>query len=67
MRLVLFTAALLVFGALAAEAAPSGSQPKQIADVVDGVRPVEPICSGCGCRGGPGYRLPNGKCASRRP
>lgn len=23
-------------------------------------------CSGCGCRGGGGYRLPNGKCAPRR-
>lgn len=21
-------------------------------------------CSGCGCRGGPGYRAPEGKCAS---
>lgn len=21
-------------------------------------------CSGCGCRGGPGYRAPDGKCAS---
>lgn len=23
-------------------------------------------CSGCGCRGGGGYRLSNGKCAPRR-
>ena len=23
-------------------------------------------CSGCGCRGGGGYRLPSGKCAPRR-
>lgn len=23
-------------------------------------------CSGCGCRGGGGNRLPNGKCAPRR-
>ena len=22
-------------------------------------------CRGCGCRGGAGYRLPNGKCAPR--
>lgn len=21
-------------------------------------------CQGCGCRGGPGYRLPSGQCAS---
>lgn len=21
-------------------------------------------CSGCGCAGGPGYRMPSGKCAS---
>jgi hypothetical protein len=21
-------------------------------------------CDGCGCRGGPGYRLPNGSCVS---
>lgn len=25
--------------------------------------PVE-ACSGCGCRGGPGYRGPNGQCVS---
>lgn len=26
---------------------------------------IAPIaCSGCSCRGGPGYRKPNGKCAS---
>lgn len=25
-----------------------------------------PVCTGCGCRGGAGYRLANGKCASRR-
>lgn len=23
---------------------------------------VAEACSGCGCRGGPGYRGPNGKC-----
>ncbi len=23
------------------------------------------VCRGCGCRGGGGYRLPNGKCAPR--
>jgi len=23
-----------------------------------------PPCRGCGCRGGPGYRGPNGKCVS---
>lgn len=23
-------------------------------------------CKGCGCRGGAGYRLANGKCAGRR-
>lgn len=23
-------------------------------------------CDWCGCRGGPGYRMPNGKCAGRR-
>ncbi len=23
-------------------------------------------CNTCGCRGGPGYRMPNGKCASWR-
>jgi hypothetical protein len=66
MRLILFTVALFVLGGVAAEAAPSGAQPKRVADVVAGVRMVEPICSGCGCRGGPGYRLPNGKCASGR-
>jgi len=25
---------------------------------------VADACSGCGCRGGPGYRGPNGKCVS---
>lgn len=23
------------------------------------------VCKGCGCRGGGGYRLPNGKCAPK--
>lgn len=23
-------------------------------------------CKGCGCRGGPGYRAPNGKCVGQR-
>ena len=25
-----------------------------------------PACTGCGCRGGPGYRGPNGQCVSYR-
>lgn len=24
--------------------------------------PDRPACTGCGCKGGPGYRGPNGKC-----
>jgi hypothetical protein len=27
---------------------------------------VKEACRGCGCRGGAGYRLANGKCAPRR-
>jgi hypothetical protein len=28
--------------------------------------PDRPACSGCGCKGGPGYRGPDGKCVSFR-
>lgn len=28
--------------------------------------PDLPPCTGCGCRGGPGYRGPNGHCVSYR-
>ncbi len=26
--------------------------------------PDRPACRGCGCKGGPGYRAPDGRCAS---
>ncbi len=26
--------------------------------------PERPPCKGCGCKGGPGYRAPDGKCVS---
>jgi len=28
--------------------------------------PERPACKGCGCKGGPGYRGPNGKCVGFR-
>lgn len=49
----------------AALPAPTGGA-KVLGTSVSDVRPIEPVCSGCGCRGGAGYRLPSGKCAPRR-
>lgn len=33
---------------------------------VDSQRTQAQACSGCGCRGGPGYRAPSGQCVSWR-
>lgn len=66
MRLVGLAIIVWMATSLAGEAAPlaAGSGLGSVV-VRDGVS-IEPVCSGCGCRGGPGYRLPSGKCASRR-
>lgn len=50
----------------AALPAPTGGVGTLRPSITD-ARPIEPACSGCGCRGGAGYRLPSGKCAPRRP
>ena len=59
---------LVVFGFLAsALLGYSCSQQNPQANFVSAppkVEPKSPAADGCGSRGGPGYRLPNGKCAS---
>ena len=35
--------------------------PLILAGMLSGLTPAQ-ACSGCGCRGGPGYRGPNGQC-----
>jgi hypothetical protein len=47
-----------------ASAAPPSAVAGGLKSTLETLRVVEPVCRGCGCRGGPGYRLPNGKCAS---
>jgi hypothetical protein len=64
MRISILAAALAFLSsgiAFAAMPAP-GAAPKAAA--VSSV-PIDTVCSGCGCRGGAGYRLPSGKCAPR--
>ena len=67
MRLVLLLLAGMIALAVAHDravaAVPSGIAAALAAEVAAG-RSIEPICRGCGCRGGPGHRLSNGKCAS---
>lgn len=36
------------------------------ADPASAACPERPPCKGCGCKGGPGYRGPNGKCVGFR-
>ena len=38
---------------------PSGAAVPALADVKC---PERPACRGCGCKGGPGYRGPDGRC-----
>nr|WP_294550725.1 hypothetical protein [uncultured Rhodopila sp.] len=38
----------------------------QPAATADGGCPERPPCNGCGCRGGPGYRGPDGQCVGYR-
>jgi len=54
----------VVAGLATATAAPPSVTAAALAADVAAARPIEPVCRGCGCRGGPGYRLANGKCAS---
>jgi len=35
-------------------------------DVAKAECPERPACEGCGCKGGPGYRGPDGKCVGFR-
>ena len=64
--LVCASAFVLVFVAslLAAEAAPIGPVAAGLKADMSASRIMEPVCSGCGCRGGPGYRTASGRCAS---
>ncbi len=65
--LLVAVATLFAFAETAAALpAPTGVV-KTLGTSVTDARPIEPVCSGCGCRGGAGYRLANGKCAPRRP
>lgn len=50
----LFTKFLTLFFALALLAAMSGASWAACPD--------RPACKGCGCKGGPGYRAPDGRC-----
>jgi hypothetical protein len=66
MRLVLAlaTAITLVAALATAEAAPPSAAVAALGTTLAASSDITPVCSGCGCRGGPGYRKANGKCAS---
>lgn len=49
---------LMIPGAALASSEPDAPLPTRPATPVGS----EMACKGCGCRGGPGYRGPNGKC-----
>jgi len=61
--LLLAAIALLVAPAVVQAATPGAVVAALKADLA-AARSIEPVCTGCGCRGGPGYRQANGKCAS---
>ena len=62
---LLVAAAFALLAALAtAEAAPPNAAAAALKSTLAASSDVTPVCSGCGCRGGPGYRQANGKCAS---
>lgn len=65
MRLVLALATAITFAAALAkaEAAPPTTA-AALKPALAAASTIAPVCSGCGCRGGPGYRQANGKCAS---
>ena len=54
---------LLVAPAVVRAATPSAVTAALKTDLAAS-RSIESVCTGCGCRGGPGYRQANGKCAS---
>mgnify|MGYP001766701796 CR=1 FL=1 len=60
----LAAAIALAVGCMPAEAAALGTAAAALKTEIAASRSIEPVCRGCGCRGGPGYRQPNGKCAS---
>lgn len=67
----LLLGAVLALANLPAVAAPPTAQRSGIVPAVaisadSHAARALPVCTGCGCRGGAGYRLPSGKCASRR-
>ena len=69
MRLVsLAFAALFASTPMASDAlaAVPSNPAASLAAEIAASRQIEPVCRGCGCRGGAGYRLPSGKCAPRR-
>lgn len=60
---IIFFLASITLSALA-HSAPV--QPDRVASLSDRQdASLIKVCRGCGCRGGGGYRLPNGKCAPR--
>ncbi len=62
--LVIAIGSAIFAGFAVAEAAVPSAPAAALASDVAASRSVEPVCRGCGCRGGPGYRKSNGKCAS---
>lgn len=67
----LLLAAALSLSALSATAAVpanarAGVAPALLTSQAAAAAHAQPVCRGCGCRGGAGYRLANGKCAGRR-
>lgn len=61
--LALATAITLAAALATAEAAPPTTA-AALKPALAAASTIAPVCSGCGCRGGPGYRQANGKCAS---
>lgn len=58
-------AILVLFAAGIAHAGDGQSAPRRSIFAPQETGKFIKICKGCGCRGGGGYRLPNGKCAPR--
>jgi hypothetical protein len=64
MPFVLAATIAIVLGCPPVAAGVSGTTVSSLKSAVAASDQIEPVCRGCGCRGGPGYRLPNGKCGS---
>lgn len=65
-RLPVLVAVLIGCMAAPAAAMAPTAHPKAMATIAVAMSSVDLACRGCGCRGGPGYRLPNGRCAGWR-